>query len=208
MIKIKICGITNLTDGLVCQNLGVDYIGFVFAPSPRRVSPAAAAGIAGALKGKGPELAGVFVNEKEDVIKKTADLCSLDVIQLHGEEPASFCGKFAGRKVFKAFRVKNENDLHAMEDYRVDALLVDSFVRGKHGGTGKTLSLELAAKAAALGKNIILSGGLSPENVGSYIDAIDFFGVDVSSGVEAGPGRKDENKIKRFVNAVRGGGND
>ncbi len=208
MIKIKICGITNLPDGLACQNLGVDYIGFVFAPSPRRISPADAAGIADALKQGGTEFVGVFVNEKEDVIKKIADLCSLDVVQLHGDEPASFCGKFAGRKIFKAFRVKNENDLHAMEDYRVDALLVDSFVRGKYGGTGKTLPLELAAKAAASGKNIILSGGLSPENVGSYIDVINFFGVDASSGVEAGPGKKDENKIKRFVNAVRGCGND
>ena len=205
MTRIKICGITNLRDALLCAGLGADYLGFVFAESPRRILPREASEIIKALKGLNARSVGVFVNEKEEEIKRIGELCSLDVIQLHGEETPEFCGRFKGYSVFKAFRLRDEADIAVMKDYEADALLIDSFVEGRHGGTGKRLSPGLAGKAAVYSERLILSGGLTPGNVRGCIAKIKPFGVDVSSGVEKSPGRKDAGKVKSFIEAARPG---
>lgn len=203
MTRIKICGITGIHDALFCAELGADYIGLVFAPSPRRVSPRKAAEIIRELRGMNVMAAGVFVNENEEEVKRTADLCGLDVLQFHGDEAPEFCRRFPGYSVFKAFSIRDENDLAKMNDYDADALLVDSFVEGLRGGTGKMLSADIALKAAKLADRLFLSGGLSPGNVSDCIERVKPFGVDVSSGVEKSPGIKDREKVKNFINAVR-----
>ncbi len=203
MIKIKICGITNIPDALAAARSGADYLGFVFAESPRRVSPGHAAEITKELKGEGVKTAGVFVNEEEDYVRKTAELCSLDVLQFHGEESPDYCRRFPGYIIFKAFRLRSSADVGLMKVYDVYACLADAFVEGVYGGTGKTISPELSLEAAPAAKRLILSGGLSPENVSSCIEKINPFGVDVSSGVEKSPGVKDVEKLMRFINIAR-----
>ena len=203
MTKIKICGITRIDDALYCAGLGTDYLGFVFAPGPRNVSPEKAAEIIGELGGMNVLAAGVFVNEEEEEVKRTADLCGLDVLQFHGEETPEFCGRFPEFSVFKAFRIKCESDLARLKEYRTDAHLIDAFVEGLRGGTGKLLPAEIAAKAAEFTGRLFLSGGLDPENVAGRVESVKPFGVDVSSGVERSPGVKDREKLKRFINAVR-----
>ncbi len=203
MIRIKICGITGIDDALYCAELGADYIGLVFAPSPRRVSPGQASEITRQLRGMNVMAAGVFVNEAEEEVKRTADLCGLDVLQFHGDEDPEFCRRFPGYSVFKAFSVRDENDLAGMKDYDADALLVDSFVEGQRGGTGKMLSSDIALKAAGITERLFLSGGLAPGNVAECIKRGKPFGVDVSSGVEQSPGIKDREKVKKFIDAVR-----
>ncbi len=205
MVKVKICGITSLMDAVFASRLGADYLGFVFADSPRRISPERASEIIKGLEGLNVRAAGVFVNEKEDEIKRIAALCPLDVIQLHGDESPDFCGRFKGFSVFKAFRLRNEDDTAAIKDYEADAFLVDSFVEGMRGGTGKVLSAGLALEAARHTDKLILSGGLTPENVSGLIAMVRPFGVDVSSGVEKSPGIKDEEKVKKFIDAARCG---
>ncbi len=205
MVKVKICGITNIMDAVFASRLGADYLGFVFADSPRRISPERASEIIKALEGLNVRAAGVFVNEDEEEIKRIAALCPLEVLQLHGDESPEFCGRFKGYSVFKAFRARNKDDIAAIKDYEADAFLIDSFVEGMHGGTGKVLSHDLALEAARYTGRLFLSGGLTPENVSGLIARVSPFGVDVSSGVEKSPGIKDEEKIKKFMDAVRTG---
>jgi phosphoribosylanthranilate isomerase len=203
MIKVKICGITNVPDALTAAAAGADYIGFVFAESPRRVSPARAGEIIKALKGSGVSAVGVFVNEKERDVRNTAELCSLDVLQFHGDEPPEYCRRFSDYIVFKAFRLKNEVDIPVMKEYDVCACLADAFVEGRFGGTGRIIPPGLASKAGGAVKRMILSGGLTPDNVSSCIGEVEPFGVDVSSGVEKSPGLKDDEKMRIFINAAR-----
>jgi phosphoribosylanthranilate isomerase len=197
--KIKICGITNLVDALMCKNLGADYLGFVFAESPRRILPKAAAPIIKELPPGNLKTVGVFVNETEENVKRTADYCGLNVLQFHGDENPDYCLRFAGYSVFKAFRLKSKDDVKRIADYSVDAFLVDTFSKGKYGGNGVSIPIEFVKEASELTDRLIVSGGLTPDNVSSYIDVINPFAVDVSSGVEKKPGKKDEHKVRRFI---------
>jgi phosphoribosylanthranilate isomerase len=202
MTKIKICGITNLEDAEKAVELGVDAIGFIFSKSPRRVDAEVATEIIKALP---PFITtvGVFVNESMDVVKHIASVCRLNVLQFHGDELPEFCSLF-GRKIIKSFRVKNPDDLSMLPGYKgiVSAYLLDSRVKGKRGGTGETFDWELAKIAIPYGR-VILAGGLTPENVADAIKAVKPYAVDVSTGVEAAPGKKDFEKMKRFVAAIR-----
>jgi phosphoribosylanthranilate isomerase len=198
MTKIKICGITNVDDARLAVELGADALGFVFYPkSPRSIKVRDAANICNGLP---PFVArvGVFVNELEYEIEKALGECLLTALQFHGDEPPGFCQKFAAKSI-KAIRMRDESSLRAAAEYDVDALLLDTYTDESRGGTGRTFDWSLAVKAKELGPPIILSGGLTAANVQGAIRAVRPYGVDVSSGVEREPGKKDPEKLRRFI---------
>jgi phosphoribosylanthranilate isomerase len=203
--KIKFCGLTNREDAERAAAAGAWALGMIFWPhSPRRCEPAAAAEIAGAVRRR-VELVGVFVNAGLDEIASTADTLGLSMIQLHGDEGPAFCaeaGRRTGCKVIKAMRIRSGADIQALAPFHTDLHLLDSYAPGKRGGTGETFAWELAA--AHRGRiPVILSGGLDPANVGDAIAAVHPYAVDVASGVESSPGRKDPAKLEAFAAAVR-----
>lgn len=201
MIRIKICGITNLEDALAAVEAGADALGFVFFErSPRNITSEQAAGIIRCLP-PFVQTVGLFVNEDLAVVNATADRCGLDVVQLHGEETPEFCAGVK-RRVIKAFRVIDFSSLDQIKNYVVAACLLDAWCPTAHGGTGKTFNWEIAAAASA-DKCIILAGGLTPENVAEAVKAVGPHAVDVSSGVESTPGRKDLQKLQQFIESVR-----
>ena len=201
-VKVKICGITNLPDGMAAAEAGADLLGFVFYDqSPRHISMAAAA----ALIPKLPPLVlkvGVFVNAPEDVVVQTIRECGLSLLQFHGDEPPDYCAQF-GLMSMKAFRVRDAASLSALREYPTDAWLLDAYSPGKPGGTGETFNWNLALEARAWGCPIFLAGGLTPDNVAEAVRRAQPYGVDVSSGVEAAPGRKDHAKVRAFIQAAK-----
>lgn len=197
-VRIKICGITNEEDGLAAAKFGADALGFVFAPSPRRISVERAREIIKVL----PPLVqtvGVFVNEDPEKVLSTAAACGLDILQFHGDESAAYCSSF-DRRVIKAVRLQSRDDLDKLSKYVnvVDALLLDTYVPNKLGGTGITFDWTLAVKARRYGR-IILAGGLNPENVAAAISMVKPYAVDASSGLEQSPGAKDHEKMAQFM---------
>lgn len=200
MTWIKICGITNLKDALEAAALEVDALGFIFAPSRRRISPSAAREIITSLPPT-VEKVGVFVNEDLDVVQKIADLCGLDTLQFHGQEPPEYCQQFSQR-VIKAIAVKNPESLEEMERYPSASILLDTYHDGRTGGTGEPFQWEWAEEGRKK-KDFILSGGLNPRNVCRAIHLLRPMGVDVGSGVERNPGQKDLLKMMEFVREVR-----
>jgi phosphoribosylanthranilate isomerase len=202
MVKVKICGITNVDDALHACACGADALGFVFyEKSPRCLSPEAAQQIIAELP---PFITavGLFVNESPERIRQTADSCGLDVIQLHGDEGPTDCD-FAPLRVVKALRVKEAASLDGHAAYAVSALLLDAWVAGAYGGTGERFNWELAA-AVARQRPVILAGGLRAENVAEAVRTVRPYGVDVSSGVEASPGKKDPEKVAAFIRKAKG----
>ena len=208
MTYVKICGITNLEDALRAAALGADLLGFVFhPPSPRCVTPEMAREISAAVRREAPSIrtVGVFVDLPPETVRAIAAQCGLDCVQLHGSEPPAAAAYLtdAGFEVFKAFRVRDGSELNGLDRYRVAAYLLDAYSPAHPGGTGRTFDWDLAARATEHGR-IILAGGLTPDNVAAAIRAVRPWGVDVSTGVEAAPGRKDHSKLERFIAAVRG----
>lgn len=202
MVKVKICGITNVTDALIAVTYGVDALGFIFyKKSPRYVAPKNARLIIDQLP---PfiKTVGVFVDETADRVNKIADTCKLDIVQLHGVESPAFCRKMK-RRVIKAFRIKDEKSLLPMASYKVDGFLLDAFVEDLHGGSGETCDWNLVRRAEEHGP-IILAGGLTPENVADAIRQAEPYGVDVCSGVEECKGKKNLEKIKSFMCRAKG----
>jgi phosphoribosylanthranilate isomerase len=203
--QVKICGITNLADAELAAGHGAWALGIVFAAdSPRRCDPEAATEIASALKRR-VEVVGVFVNAALDELVATAQAVGLTMLQLHGDEGPSYCAEArrrSGLPVVKAARVRDAATVRALSAHRTDFHLLDSHVEGARGGTGQTFDWSLAATHRAQ-PPLILSGGLVPDNVREAIATVRPFAVDVSSGVEASPGRKDPEKLSRFFEAVR-----
>ena len=203
MTRIKICGITNLDDGLEAIAAGVDALGFVFVPNtPRYITPSQAKSI---IKQLPPFVTnvGLFVDSKLGEIEDTINHCKLDAVQLHGNEPPEICSHIRLQtKIIKSFHVKNESQVlkNKIDNYRVDAYLLDTFIKGKSGGTGQTFDWRIAE---GLGPRIILAGGLTPNNIRTAITQVQPYGVDVSSGIEKSPGKKDTGKIYAFVDQVR-----
>ncbi len=200
--RVKICGITSVEDAVVAIEAGADALGFVFyAKSPRALTREAARDIIA----KVPPFVttvGVFVNEAADVIKGLRDLVPLDRVQLHGDETPEFSA-LLGPGVIKALRIKGEEDILVMKDYNVETFLLDAFVEATPGGTGATFDWAIALEAKRYGR-IILSGGLTPENVAEAVKCAAPYAVDVSSGVESSPGVKDPDKIRRFIEEAKG----
>jgi len=214
MVKVKICGITNEEDAQLAVELGADALGFIFADSPRKVTPETAAEI---IAGLPPFITtvGVFVNHPINDVKLIAQECGLDVLQFHGEEDGPYCRKF-DQRVIKAFRMRNyteieewvfhENEYEASTlldpNPNVIAYLVDAYARGKYGGTGIHLNWELVRDLESR-KPLILAGGLDHKNVALAIKVVKPFAVDVSSGVELKPGKKDKYKLREFMKVVK-----
>ncbi len=203
-VRVKICGITRLDDALCAVECGADALGFVFyADSPRCVSEAEAAAIIAKLP-PFVSTVGVFVNEKVDVIKGVARQAGLNCIQLHGDETLAEAEALP-LKVVKAVRVGAEGDGFAIESFGesgVSAILLDTYNKELRGGTGECFDWDFAVKAKEHAP-IILSGGLNADNVAEAIRRVEPYGVDVSSGVEQGPGIKDHDKIKEFISKAR-----
>ncbi len=199
MVRVKICGIRRLEDALAAVEAGADAIGLNFwRPGRRYVAPETARAIARAVP---PFVAkvGVFANEEAEVVRKIADVCALDALQFHGEETPEFCDRF-DRHVIKAIKIRDAGSLRQLERYRVAAFLLDAHVPGAMGGTGQTFDWTLARAAHASGR-VILSGGLTQENVAAAIEAARPYAVDVASGVET-HGEKDPVKIRAFIAQV------
>ena len=202
--KIKFCGITNPRDAADAVAAGAWAIGVIFWPhSPRRCELDVAAGI-GASYRRQVEIVGVFVSPTLEEVARTADMVGLTAVQLHGDEGPAFCAEVARRtgcKVIKAARVRSHADIQALAPFHTDYHLLDSHVLGTPGGTGETFAWDLA-RAHDRRLPLILSGGLNPANVSEAIEAVRPFAVDVASGVESSPGRKDPDLLKAFAASV------
>jgi len=202
MVKVKICGITDIETALVAVENGADAIGFVFAHSKRRVTPEVAKSIIEQLPSQ-VEKVGVFVNETLETMEEIASACGLTIIQLHGEEGHDVCEQLQYPLV-KAIGIANDDDVQHALRYPTEHILVDS-PKGHvyHGGNGQTFDWQLVETMHTAGKKIILAGGLNVDNVKEAIRAVNPYMVDVSSGVET-DGIKDHEKIRLFLQAAKG----
>lgn len=199
MVKVKVCGITNLEDALVSFFSGAQALGFVFyKKSPRYISPLKARNISRILPEKIARV-GVFVNENVSTVKKIAKFCALDMLQFHGEESPQYCKKFKGYKIIKAFRIKDKASLNNLSKYKTFAYLFDSFCKSKQGGTGNKFNWKILGHPAKIKPAVFLSGGLTSGNVRQAIKLLKPDWVDASSSLELKPGKKDHRKIREFI---------
>ncbi|MDP2927317.1 MAG: phosphoribosylanthranilate isomerase [Candidatus Omnitrophota bacterium] len=203
MVKVKICGITNLEDALASFFAGADALGFVFyKKSPRYIRLRQAQNISRLLPKKILRV-GVFVDEDISTVKRIARACRLDMLQFHGQESYAYCQKFKGYKIIKAFRVAKLEDLDKVFKYKTFAYLFDSFSNTQAGGTGNKFNWKILAQAATIKPIVFLSGGLTASNVKKAIKLLKPDWVDVSSSLELRPGKKDHKEIQKFIQAVR-----
>jgi len=202
--RTKICGITNIEDARIAVAAGVDALGFVlYRKSPRYVDPMMVQQIVAQL----PPFVlpvGVFVNEEIKIVRDLMDTCGLAFAQLHGDESATYCRELS-RPVLKALRLKDRSTFVALAEFQarveVRGFVLDALSEEAYGGTGQVVDWGLARQAAQAA-TVILAGGLTPENVGQALRAVQPYGVDVSSGVEVTPGKKDHEKVRAFLRAV------
>ena len=202
MAKVKICGITNPDDAKAAVDFGADALGFVFFKgSPRCISPEKAASIIKTIPSFTTTI-GVFADEPPEHVEKTVSACGIDIIQLHGNETPEVCKLF--RRVIKAIRVKSLESLDTLSSYQdsVSAFLLDTYTPNILGGTGQVFNWDIAIEAKPFGM-VILSGGLTPENVANAIKRVAPYAVDVSSGIEVVKGKKDLHKMKLFIERAR-----
>jgi phosphoribosylanthranilate isomerase len=200
--RVKICGITNPADAQVAVEVGADALGFIFYDrSPRFIPVKNAAEISRALPPYTLRV-GVFVNPSEELVQRAIDECGLNLLQFHGDEPPEFCTQF-GLMSMKAFRIRDAGSLRELSKYQTDAWLLDAYASDTLGGTGEKFNWDLAVEAQKPGKPVFLAGGLTPENVAEAIQQVRPFGVDVSSGVESSPGKKDHAKVRAFINVAK-----
>jgi phosphoribosylanthranilate isomerase len=201
-VRVKICGVTNPDDAQVAIEAGADALGFNFyEKSPRFVSMETAAEISGSLP-RYTLRVGVFVNPSEQLVRKAIGECGLSLVQFHGDEPPEFCTQF-GLMSMKAFRVRDAESLKELSGYQTDAWLLDAYASDLFGGTGEKFNWDLGREVQKLGKPVFLAGGLTPENVADAIRRVQPFGVDVSSGVESSPGKKDRDKVRAFIKSAK-----
>jgi phosphoribosylanthranilate isomerase len=204
MTRVKVCGLTSLEDAQQAAELGAWALGMIFWPGSPRACPAEQAEAIGAQLHRRVELAGVFVNAPLDEVAVTADLCRFSLLQLHGNEGPAYCQEAARRtgcKVIKAARVRDAAQVNALRAYHTDFHLLDAHSPKAPGGTGESFDWELA-RLHPQTPQVILSGGLTADNVGQAIEAAAPFAVDSASGTEAAPGRKDPGKLTAFFRAV------
>lgn len=205
-IRIKICGITRLKDAEAAVELGVDALGFLFSESPRRVEPQQAQKIITRLP-PFVDVVGVFADEPAEKVMKVLMTCHLSALQFHGKEAPQYLSYFFPVRIIKSFRVRDKTSLRSVSEYNeASAFLFDTYDPRKKGGTGKTFNWKLLREAGPFARPVIISGGLTADNVAEAIACVEPYAVDVSSGVEAKPGAKDKGKMKAFVAAVRATG--
>jgi phosphoribosylanthranilate isomerase len=204
MTRVKVCGITNTGDALRAAELGADALGFIFYKGSKRyIDPRDARLIISSLPPFVSSV-GVFVNQSVDEIKGAAEVSGIDTVQLHGDETPEFCAMLP-YKLIKAVRVKDTVNTGQVELYPVRAILFDKHTDEMYGGTGSSFDWAVL-KDIQISKKIILSGGLTPENVLRAIEMVKPYGVDVSTGVEDSPGKKNHMKVRKFIEAVKNGG--
>tara|TARA_B100000676_G_scaffold194080_1_gene190761 strand:- start:221 stop:844 length:624 start_codon:yes stop_codon:yes gene_type:complete len=202
-VTVKICGITSEADALAAVEAGADAIGLMFYEgSPRHVTLEQAKAISAALPQHVMRV-GVFVNAEEAFVHQALTECMLNILQFHGDETPEECSRYPVMTL-KAFRVQGDETLAQLEAYPSAGYLLDAYVKDALGGTGATFNWDLAVRAQEFGKPIFLAGGLTPENVVEAVRKVQPFGVDVSSGVESEPGRKDAEQMRTFVSAAKG----
>ena len=202
-VTVKICGITSEADALAAAEAGADAIGLMFYEgSPRHVTLEQAKAISAALPQHVMRV-GVFVNAEEAFVHQALTECMLNILQFHGDETPEECSRYPVMTL-KAFRVQGEETLAELEAYPSAGYLLDAYVKDALGGTGATFNWDLAVRAQEFGKPIFLAGGMTPENVAEAVRKVQPFGVDVSSGVESEPGRKDAEQMRTFVAAAKG----
>jgi phosphoribosylanthranilate isomerase len=202
-VAVKICGITDYEDASIAVELGAGALGFIFADSPRQITPQKARDIIRAMP-PFVKTVGVFVDEGPAAIKEIIHYCGLDLVQLHGDESPDLCCELMPYTI-KALRIKDESSLRTSRIYhgKVRALLLDTYSKDKAGGTGKTFNWQLAIKIKKLGTPIILAGGLGPANIDGAVSTVRPYAVDVNSGVEERPGKKSHTLMKDLMEKVR-----
>jgi phosphoribosylanthranilate isomerase len=200
-VKVKICGFTSYDDAMAAADMGVDMLGFNFYPkSPRYIKPAEASKIIDRLPAF-VDIVGLFVNDTFEHIEKVIDECRLDWVQFHGDEPPDYCEQFGtlNVKTMKALRVKDAADIKRAEEYFTDAILLDAFDPKKYGGTGLTFDWNIIGN---ISKRVFLAGGINAENIAKAVD-LGIYGIDVCSGVESRPGKKDHAKMRKLLDMIR-----
>jgi phosphoribosylanthranilate isomerase len=201
IVKVKICGLTNYRDAAAAMDMGADILGFNFYPeSPRFVTPEKATEIIKKLPAF-VDIAGVFVNDSFDKIRETVSQCQLDWVQLHGDESPQFCQVFLSLnvKTMKALRVRDQADIDRANSFFTDAILLDAFHPEKYGGTGLTFDWNIIGH---IGKRVFLAGGINPDNAAAAVE-LGVYGIDVCSGIESEPGKKDHKKMKKLFDNIR-----
>ena len=210
-VRIKICGLTSVSEALDCARAGADWLGLNFHPrSPRRIDSGLAAEIIASLP-PSCEAVGLFVDRPPDEVAEVAARLGLSIVQLHGDEPPEDLLALSHLKIVRAFRLSDRDAVARMTAYlqhadelgrAPDAVLIDAYVKGQSGGTGHAIAWELLHEVPPL-PHLILAGGLTPENVAERVAKVRPWMVDVASGVEASPGRKDPNRVAEFIRALR-----
>jgi phosphoribosylanthranilate isomerase len=203
MVRVKICGITNLDDALAAVDAGADALGFVFAEEAKRRNRYIDLDAAAAIIRELPPFVttvGVCVNDSAERLREY--LRVVDCVQLHGEEPPAICAEFSGRAI-RAFRAGPGFDVHAMAAYPARAYLLDSYQAGTRGGTGTIMDWRIARQAVDAGMRIVVAGGLTPENVADAVAQTRPYAVDTSGGVEGAPGKKDHDRLRDFVRQAK-----
>ena len=201
IVKVKICGITNYQDAIAAIDMGADLLGFNFySKSPRYISPDNALEIINKLPAI-IDIAGVFVNASHEQITETIDKCQLNWVQLHGDEQPEFCHELAAVnvKTMKAISVKDDKDIEKADSFFTDAILLDAFDSEKYGGTGITFDWNIIGH---IGKRVFLAGGINPDNAAKAVE-LGVYGIDICSGIEAEPGKKDHNKMKKLFENIK-----
>ncbi len=203
--KVKICGITNTDDAVMAIQLGADLLGFNFYPeSPRYIDPSQAQQIIRKLPAF-VDTVGVFVNADSDTIRKTAGDLMLDWVQLHGDESPGFCISLNNMpsQIIKAVRVKDKRDIEYARNFATDAMLLDAYHPELYGGTGERFDWKtLPELTGHIFGRTFLAGGINPENVTEAIDQ-GFYGIDICSGIESSPGKKDHKKMTKLFKNIR-----
>lgn len=206
MTRVKICGNTNLEDAKLAAELGADYLGFIFVESKRRIDIPTAKSIMNAMP-QFKNFVGVFFNQPKNVVETIARELGLKFLQFHGEETARYCQSFLdqGYEVIKTFRIKDAMSLKRIDEYNVSAFLFDTFSKEESGGTGQPFDWNLIANRPFVHEKLFLAGGLNPSNLRKAIAQIRPFAVDVASGVEKNPGRKDPALLEQFIEIAKEG---
>lgn len=201
IVKVKICGLTNLPDAEAAVKLGADMLGFNFYPkSPRYIEPKAALELISRLPAF-IDTVGIFVNPSLEQIKEIIADGRINWVQLHGDETPEFCESLLSLSVrtMKALRIRTARDIEKAEDYYTDAILLDAFDPEKYGGTGRSFDWNIIGH---IGKRVFLAGGINPDNVQAAVE-LGVYGIDVCSGIEAKPGKKDHDKMKKLFDNIR-----
>jgi len=200
-VKVKICGITNYEDATAAADMGADMLGFNFYPkSPRYLTPEQAEKIIDRLPAF-VDLVGLFVNDPVERIEQVIEQCRLDWVQFHGDETPGFCDRFSSLNVrtMKAIRVKDKKDIDLADKYFTDAILLDAFDPKKYGGTGLVFDWNVIGN---MSKRVFLAGGITAENVTKAVN-LGIYGIDVCSGIESKPGKKDHAKMRKLFDKIQ-----